>query len=105
MLVNLLILILGALLAFHLYKAGRYTVLEGAGNYSDYDADEKSCMTLASQNEENITWLKSQIENVTNVGNQLSALQQQSDNNKSTLSSLVDNQTTVSGVPTDTTDS
>ena len=72
MLVNLLILILGALLAFHLYKARRYTVLEGAGNYSDYE-DEKSCMTLASQNEDNITWLKSQIENVTTVGNQLSA--------------------------------
>ena len=105
MLVDLLILVLAALLVFHIYRAMKYTIIEGAENYDDYDEnDEKSCMSLATQNEKNIQWLEDQIDNVTSVGNQLSGLQGTADNNTSTLKSLLDQQSTVPGVDTDDND-
>ena len=102
MLVEVLILLLSALLVFHIYRATNYTVREGAGTYTDYENggdDNSACTTLASQNEDNITWLKSQIDSIATVGNQLSGMQGSVDANTSTLKSLVDQQTTVAGMP------
>jgi hypothetical protein len=102
MLVEVLILLLSTLLVFHIYRATNYTVREGAGTYADYENggdDSSACMTLASQNEDNITWLKSQIDSIAAVGTQLSGMQGSVDNNASTLKTLVDQQTTVAGMP------
>ena len=102
MLVEVLIFLLSALLVFHIYRATNYTVREGAGTYTDYEDSgdsDSACMTLASKNEDNITWLKSQIDSIAAVGTQLSGMQGSVDNNASTLKTLVDQQTTVAGMP------
>ena len=92
MLVHLLILVLTAILLYHIYRVTvGYTIREGATTYAPYD--EQSCLALATQNQNNIDALKDSVDNVSAIGKQVATLQTSVDNNKDTLQTLLNQQT------------
>jgi hypothetical protein len=103
MLVHLLILVLTALLLYHLYRITiGYTIREGAATYAPYD--EQSCLALATQNQNNIDALKDSIDNINSIGTQVATLQTSIDNNTSTLQGMLDQTPGASVTPPDTDD-
>jgi hypothetical protein len=78
----MLLWLLCLLLAFALF----YRYREGASSYEEYDND--TCLTKASQNEQNLAALQDQVKQLTALQDQVTSIKNQNDANTQTLSTL-----------------